>query len=483
MKNNSLLSERNRIACALCALAIGFSFAASAQAEPLPDNIEVKAQLSAQYIDEDERDLSDGRDNSLSEQAQVSAKAKVSDTFTAFTTIRALNIDGSAGFDNDTGETISNEQSFIEAREFWLRWEKFFDNVPLYLQVGRQRLREPRSLWWNDDFDLARLGYDSTLFNGFIGIGENQTSYRLGNEDDFLQSEEDRFRMLGEASWQYRYNHFLEARVLSENDHSSLEAPGRIIDANDRDNEDLSAFWAGLRAAGELAAPAPALDAFRYRGDVIGLWGDVDTLTSAAGPGLNRRTVTGAMNEDLSAWAFDGMLTFDTAFPFQPVLVAGYAYGSGDSNPGNGTDRNFRQSDLHGANSLYGLGRASHKNYGEVLRPELSNLHILTAGADFPVTPATDIGVTYFNYHLADDASGMRSAGITAPLTGTDEDIGQAVDLVLNVDVDDQFGAKPPYTNDVGFRFIVGSFFPGDAYGVNEDESAYRVFTELKLRF
>jgi alginate production protein len=225
------------------------------------------------------------------------------------------------------------------------------------------------------------------------------------------------------------------------------------------------------------------LDAFKYRGDIIGLWGDVDTLTSAAGPGIDRRTVTGATNEDLSAWAFDGTLTFDTALPLQPVLVAGYAFGSGDGAPGNGTDHNFRQSDLHGGNSRYGLERAAHKNYGEVLRPELSNLHIITAGADFPVTPAADIGVTYFNYHLAEQASGMRSAGITAALTGADEDIGQAVDVVLNVDVDEQFGAKPALVDDIGFRFIVGSFFPGDAYGVNEGEDAYRVFTEMKLRF
>lgn len=481
MKMFCFSSERKLLATALCALAIGLS--SVTQAEPLPESVEIKGQLSAQYIDEDERDLSDGRENSLSEQAQVSATAHVSDTFTAFTTIRAINIDGGAGFDSDTGETISNDQSFIEAREFWLRWEELFDVVPLYLQVGRQRVREPRSLWWNDDFDMARLGYRSTLLSGFVGVGENQSSYRLGNEDDFLQSEEDRFRMLGEASWQYRYNHFLEGRILSEHDHSELEAPGRIIDANDRDSEDLDAFWAGVRAMGEFATPAPALNAFGYRGDLIGLWGDVDTLTSAAGPGISQRTVTGSMDEDLSAWAFDGMLTFDTTFPLQPVFVAGYAFGSGDSNPGNGTDHNFRQSDLHGSNSRYGLGREGHKNYGEVLRPELSNLHILTAGADFPVTPATDIGVTYFNYNLADDASGMRSAGITAPLTGTDEDIGQEIDVILNVDVDDEFGAKPSYVDDVGFRFIVGGFFPGDAYGVNDDESAYRVFTELKLRF
>src|SRR5690606_28293152 len=118
---------------------------------------------------------------------------------------------------------------------------------------------------------------------------------------------------------------------------------------------------------------------------------------------------------------------------------------------GGGTDHAFRQTGLDGGNSRLGLGRTFHKNYGEVLHPELSNLHILTAGTDIPVTEHTDMGLTYFNYRLVRENTSLRSSGITAPLSGTDKDIGQALDFVLNVDLDDELGFKTPHTDDTAF--------------------------------
>src|SRR5690606_6076505 len=104
---------------------------------------------------------------------------------------------------------------------------------------------------------------------------------------------------------------------------------------------------------------APALTGLRYRADVIGLFGDVDTLTSTSIAGTNQRTVTGATSGNLRAWAFDGSLNFETALPGTPIFTAGYAYGSGDSNPGGGgTDTAFRQTGLHGSSSRAALGRS-----------------------------------------------------------------------------------------------------------------------------
>ena len=53
----------------------------------------------------------------------------------------------------------------------------------------------------------------------------------------------------------------------------------------------------------------------------------------------------------------------------------------------------------------------------------------------------------------------------------------------MNVDVDKQFQMKIPYTKGVNFRFVLGSFFPGDAYEPDGDNEAFRAFSELKFRF
>jgi alginate production protein len=458
------------------------ALAASPDAER---KLEVKGQLTLQYITEEDRDLNisgDDRVHSFSEQAQMSVKAKLSDDLTAFVLGRALNIDGDAGFDDDTGQTVSTEDSFLELRELWLRWDNIGGILPLSAQAGRQRVREPRSLWWNQDFDMVRAIYDTTLLKGFIGAGENLTSYRTGDGDDFMEQDENRFRFLGEGVWQYRLDQFLEGRFLAENDHSGLEPVGAIIDANDRDNEDLDAFWAGIRAGGLLAPDTNSLHGIRYRADLIGLTGDVDTLTTIPGLAPGTREVTGATDSNVRAWAFDGQVDVDTKLPLNPVFTAGYAFGSGDDDATDGTDNAFRQTGMQGTSSRMGVARQAQKYYGEVLRPELSNLHIVTLGAGAPLTDATDASLTYFNYHLDEDAGDLRSSGIRAPLSGTDNDVGQALDFIVNVDIDQQFNVRVPVVDDLDFRFVVGTFFPGDAYSPNDDVTAYRVFTEIKAR-
>lgn len=465
---------------ALCLLHAG-----SALAQDKKDKFEVDVGLNFQYIGLESPDLGTGNsdfESSFSEQLQLAAGANFTDDLFGYFYGRALNIDGDSGFDDDeNGSSVSAEQSFLELRQLYLKKSNLFNVTPLSLQVGRQRVRETRAIWWNSDNDLVRLNYDSTLLSGFVAAGENMASYRTGEGTDFMEADEDRFRTLGEVSWQYRYNHFLEGRFLYEDDHSGLEPVGSVVDANDRDNEDQNIAWVGVRAAGDVLKPVDMMGRLKYRADVIGAWGEEDLLTTAAGaPGT--RTVTGSRTRDVRAWAFDGGITADPGAEGGVVLTAGYAFGSGDDNPADGTDGEFRQSDMQGSSSRVGLERQQQKNYGEVLRPELSNLHVLTVGAGYPVTDATDVGLTYFHYRLDENATGLRSSGISAPMNNTDKDVGQALDFAVNVDVDDEFGLKNAYAKDIDFRFVVGSFFPGDAYGAGDHE-AFRFFSELKFKF
>lgn len=473
------LSKGQTTALILSALINFLPLSAKAQETSKTDKVEVRGQAIFQYITEEDRDLGSsgsGTNDSFSEQLQVSVKATPLENTTLFFQGRALNIDGEAGFDDDTGETESLEQSFLELRELWVRWDQLGGMVPLGLQVGRQRLREPRSLWWNSDFDMVRLNYNTTLLNGFIGAGEELSSYRTENNNDFENDDEDRFRTLGELSWQYKLNHFIEGRFLYEHDHSGTHDIGDVIDDDGQDIEDLDVVWAGIRATGSFQEPHASISSFKYRADLIGLAGESEN-TAYSDTGV----VTGTDDRDVRAWAFDGGVTVAPKVTGGVVFAAGYAYGSGDD--GSGTDNQFRQTDLQGSSSRIGLERQQQKNYGEVLRPELSNLHILSASVGIPVTEGTDVNLSYFNYHLAEEDGDLLRSGVSAALNGTDKDVGQAADFIINVDVDKELDLKSAYIDGINFRVIAGSFFPGDAYSPNDDEEAYRLFTELKFSF
>lgn len=449
------------------------------------DKVDVDARLTLQYIAEEDTDLGTTAENgsdSFSQQLQLLTGVDFTENWFGFFHGRALNIDGESGFDDDTGNSISANQSFFELRELYVEKKNLFNVLPLSLQVGRQRIREPRALWWNSDNDAVRLNYNSSLLNGFVAVSENLSSYRSNTDSDFRQDDEDRLRFLGEGSWQYRYNHFLEGRLLFEDDHSGVEAPGTIVNVANRDIEDQELAWAGIRATGSFLN-MPAAHMLKYRADLIGVYGEETNITSVAGPGTDQRTVTGSMDRDVRAWAFDGGAIVDPASEGGAVFTLGYAFGSGDDSAGTGTNHEFRQTDMQGSSSRIGLERQQQRNYGEVLRPELSNLHVLSAGGAYPVSDATDVSLTYFYYHLDEDATSLRSSGVSAPLNGTDKSVGQGLDFIVNVNVGEQFDVDLPFAKRTDFRFVAGSFFPGDAYEPGASEDAYRLFSEIRFRF
>ncbi len=426
---------------------------------------------------EENRDLgtrSDTMENALAADARVGVYYTPADDVRLYGEVRGYKSTGViATRDDDNDDAMS--AGFVELRQFWAEFYNLFDTPILSAKIGRQRFRDDRGLWWNDDLDAGRLSLDSTLTSGFIAVGQSLDNYRLGEDDEFRADDEGRLRVLGEIGRQLSLNHRLEGRFLYEHDHSGTDRIGTIVDADDWDRTDGNLLWLGARAVGDVVTTADTTLGYRLDGVIV--TGEEDMTDSIAGPGGGQRTVTGTRTRDVFGWAMDGGvdLALPTA-PLSPTISLGYAYGSGDDNPnGQGSDNAFRQSGLHGNTSAFGGdamdGRQRH--YGEVLRPELSNIHILSLGAHIPVRQESGLSFTYFNYWLAEERGGLRSPGISAPLNGTDSYIGQAADMVLHAPLMDQISS----------RFIVGGFKAGDAYGAADDEYAWRGTAELRFKF
>jgi alginate production protein len=236
-------------------------------------------------------------------------------------------------------------------------------------------------------------------------------------------------------------------------------------------------YWGGVRAAGKASVyPEAGEQKLLYRVDLLGVTGREKTGTIGAA-----NTVTAINSRDVSGWAFDA--SADIPLPqINPLIHLGYAYGSGDNNT-TGTDHAFHQTGLQGNYSQIGALSQNTDNYGTVLRPELSNIHIISAGVTTPVLHASDVGVIYRYYRLADTATSIASSGIFNTLDGTHRSLGQGVDLLFNADVMKEAAWNPSHVQSVGFRSSLGFFRSGDAYGAAKGENAVRGLVELKVGF
>lgn len=152
------------------------------------------------------------------------------------------------------------------------------------------------------------------------------------------------------------------------------------------------------------------------------------------------------------------------ALPYAPNITLGYAYGSGDDNPNDDTNHEFRQTGLQSNEGKFG-GIPKFKYYGEALDPELSNLRILTAGLGFRPAQNVSVDLVFHHYRLNRIAEELRNSALTAQMNQDDtqrsKDAGRALDIVLGFR--NLFGVRR-----LGLDLRAGLFFPGKAFR-NED--------------
>lgn len=422
-----------------------------------------------------DKDLQD----SISVQPRVKIKGDLSDTLKTYADIRAVLIEGNSGAQDDTGQIVFNKD-FLEVRQLWLKRESVFGHGPLGFQIGRQRLKESRTNWWNRDIDSARMLYNSTLFKGFLGVGQNLSSYRT-SDGDFMEDDEDRLRVFAEGSWQWKYNHYFDIRGLYEHDYSGIEEAGEQIRTDDQDRYDADLVWVGTRFKGTFKPKG--IKTLSYNMDGMMVAGREDTLTTGPGSTDEFRTVTSVTGRDVLGWALDADVDIALDHDLSPTVTFGYAYGSGDPDSSDGKDKAFRQTGLHGNATRLGASTGALRNFGDVLQPELSNLHVLTAGAGMLVGTFSDLNLFYHYYHLDEPAAALRHSSIAADLNGRDRSLGHGADLIFNTDLSKQFGLQTRGLDNMRFKFLLSGFRAGEAYGDAEHETAFRLFSELQVRF
>lgn len=168
----------------------------------------------------------------------------------------------------------------------------------------------------------------------------------------------------------------------------------------------------------------------------------------------------------LSGWGLDLGATWspDVWAPFSFTL--GYALGTGSDTARRG---GFRQTGFHDNTGKLG-GLASFQYYGELLDPELANLHIATAGASARLTDELSLDLVVHGYRQDVAAQTLEDSDLDLRPSGLDADLGYEADLVL--------GRRWPIFD----LELVGAYFrPGRAFPRADDAFLGRVKLRLKL--
>lgn len=377
------------------------------------------------------------------------------------------------------------------------------------LRLGGQISANPE---WQDDYDLSNtsrkdrnklsyggkldalwlLGESGSYAMFEISFGRNETTRQSSSTDTFTYAEQfevtralGSFRLTDELQLitgrqdfyetrRFLYDELLDGVRLMSN-HGPLEmevgaATGRAVAAENNATEDTQLLEGNVRyqLGKEWTASAYVLKRFdatvedhepflyglrsldrpRYGlGHWVELGGALGHSTFLADPN-NSAT---RFESDLLGFAFDVGATWTFDAPGRPYLAAGYAMGTGAGI--NAKKQGYRQSGYNDNNGKMG-GVTSIRYYGELFRPELSNVGIATLAGT--VRPFDDSAITLLWHSYIQDTptTYSPSSDLRTTTNGISPSLGYEIDLV--------FGYRP--RPGMTLEFTAGRFVPGAAY-------------------
>lgn len=297
-------------------------------------------------------------------------------------------------------------------------WVTFKDLGPADLTLGRRNFEDDRHWLYDTSLDTALVKLKGGAFQA-------ELSY----------SRKDRLDLDLLAPVQKTRNDIYMA-YLSYRGIEDTRLAGYTIYREDQAGREGQPLLLGLRASGNPS------DRFNYWTELALLRGKDETKKNFKGYAVD----------------IGGTYRFPD-LPYAPNITLGYAVGSGDGNPNDRRNHEFRQTGLQSNEARLG-GIPKLKYYGEALDPELSNLQILTAAVGFRPAPNISVDLVYHRYKTNKLASDLRSA-LTAEMnqdsSRPSKEVGDALDIVIGFR--NLFGVRR-----LGLDLRAGLFFPRGAY-------------------
>ncbi|MCF6251764.1 MAG: alginate export family protein [Methylococcaceae bacterium] len=347
----------------------------------------------------------------------------------------------------------------VKRGESWIFWGDIF-NSSLSLQIGRQNFRESREWWWDDDLDAVRIFYNRPFFHFEAGIAEQ--FFSLSTLDNGIPAEEEKLlRILSRISWTWASKQTVGLFFLHQNDHSRQDSIGKLIRDDDLDPVDGKVTWVGLRTLNKFSTSNHGK--FDFWMDGAWVHGDEHNIEFDDSGIEDISVVKNIEDNDFEGWALDVGLTWEIPFSWKPSFTIAYALGS----------REFRQTGLQDNNDRFGAV-SRFRYYGELLRPELSNLQIWTAGATLPFLQNSSVSALYHYYRQVDAQTFLRNGRIgPAPPNGISPSIGHEWDLIVALEE----------WNHWELEFVTAIFKAGSAYGKKSSNIAVDMVFKVNYNF
>ncbi len=336
-----------------------------------------------------------------------------------------------------------NEKNLLSLSQLYIRYQRARGEWWWRLQVGRQRLTDPRQ-WYiytkNLDTAYGLAGHKRWSIEAAYGRA-------LFNKQHF-KSEQSRDNLLLRVSYALTHEVELSAFLLDRSDRTAVADSPRLF---------------GVRAYGDIG---------RY----LEFW--VDRAWERGERGLTDDQTGRLTVVPIQADAYDIGATFRPRWPLDPSVTASIAHGSGgDDEAANlsgavQTAGTFRQSGFERNKGSYN-GVVSFSYYGEVLDPELANLNVKTLGLGLRPLRSLSFDLVYHDYKQ-DVLSRRRIHGspVDAKPNGLSSDLGTEWDVVI--------GYEPSRLLEL--RVTAGRFRPGAAYELSHEVASIFTF-QTKFRF
>lgn len=355
----------------------------------------------------------------------------------------------------------------VERGEMWFYLGNIFHSG-FGLQVGRINFRENREWWWDQNLDGVRLFFNRRSLHAELALAEE--IMRVSSLEKQLEPEQQGVeRIIGRLSYLWYPGQQIDFFFLSHNDRSARFRQGEFLFADSEDELDASLQWMGLRFTGELRlGRAGHLDYWHDAAWVRGHEWRFDFSEFSDGILL----VDGRQRTRVAGWAFDSGLSWKSRLPLRPTFTLGYAAGSGDDDPADGTDHNFRQTGLQDNNGKFN-GVDRFRYYGEMLRPVLSNLKIFTASVGFELWRSSSIEFLYHNYRQFHASPFLQKAKIKARPNGLNTAIGDEFNIVLGLEE----------WQHLEIELVAALFRSGAAFGVSEGQTASNLILKFDFNF
>ena len=350
--------------------------------------------------------------------------------------------------------------------ELWLYSGGWFDDRVSY-QIGRQNFNDDREWWWDEELDALRLHYTTECT--YVEVALAQELARATTAEERLSPEKENvLRLIASATREIDRRNERSLFLLAQYDRSETESVGTLVHPDLRDESDLDALWLGWRAQGRWNLPND--DRLYYWLDTGAVWGEENVIDYD--PAGDARIVDGVERRRVRGAAFDLGLNWQTSLPGRLTFTAGYAVGSGDDNSDDDVDGNYRQSGLQDNDDKF-RGVTGFRYYGDLLRPELSNIAISTLGAGFRFLGKNSLDLVFHTYRQLRPVDSIRGSRLDFDPQGSATDIGSEINLVLGIEE----------VSNWELEMVASRFRAGAAFGDREGETASKLVFEVSYRF